>query len=100
MPSRIPFSSPNDRLLSSRRGSGKLESGPARPCRTSKLFRFCSRGDMYWLPDVDAWSSSMGERGGELKTPGGNGRGPRRITFSRLCSWACWWRMVCLSVDI
>ena len=38
--------------------------------------------------------------GGELKMPGGRGRGPRRTVFSRAASWACWWRMLCFRVDI
>lgn len=40
MPSRIsptPFSSPKDAARCSRRGKGKLDSGPARLCNTSKL---------------------------------------------------------------
>ena len=38
--------------------------------------------------------------GGELKMPGGSGRGPRRMLFSSWVSWACCWRMLCFSVDI
>lgn len=45
--------------------------------------------------DADAEDGSMSVSGSE--TPR---RGPRRMMFSRLCSWACWCLMVCFSVDI
>ena len=45
-------------------------------------------------------SSSAGECGGEAKMPGGYGRGPRRMVFSSAVSWACWWRMLCLRVEM
>ena len=113
MPSRIPSSSPNDDDRWSRRGSGRLESGPARFCRASKLVRLrdfvvaLERGEL--VPDdadgigaeyTDISSSSSDSSGGELNTPAGSGRGPRSSEFSRLCSCACCCRIVCLSVDI
>lgn len=101
IPSRIPFSSPNDDRRSSRRGSGRLDSGPARPWRTSKLLRCCNLGVKdEECPGEEFRSRSVGERGGEFKSPGGSGRGPRSIVLSRVCSWACWCRIECLSVDI
>lgn len=32
--------------------------------------------------------------------PGGYGRGPRRTIFSKLCNWACCWRIECLKVEM
>lgn len=45
-------------------------------------------------------SNSSVKNGGELSIPGGNGRGPRKMVFSRVCSCACWCLMVCFKVDI
>ena len=45
-------------------------------------------------------SSSAGECGGEAKMPGGYGRGPRRMVLSSAVSWAGWWRMLCLRVEM
>lgn len=118
MPSLIPFSSPNEprRPLLFGLGSGRLLSGPARPERTSYEDRRCNfkegepgKCELEALdgvcacdrPDESGGSSrSLRAIGGELKTPGGRGRGPRKIVFSRLCSCACCCRIVCFSVDI
>lgn len=37
---------------------------------------------------------------GEGMIPAGYGRGPRRTMFSKLWSWACWWRIECFNVEI
>lgn len=87
MPSRISFSSPNEGPRS-RLGRGRLESGPAIPCRTSKLERFWMRGvkdDGGGGPS----SKSDGVMGGESRMPGGRGRGPRRMELRRVLSCAC-----------
>ena len=108
MPSRIPFSSPNDMLL--RLGSGKLESGPARPCNASNEERratLMACGVPVPEPESEPeegdeakGSRSVREREGELRIPGGYGRGPRRMVFSSVASWACWCRILCLRVEM
>ena len=103
MPSRIPFSSPNDMLL--RFGSGKPESGPARPWSASYELRLASLTARGVEPELDEedganGSRSTNERDGELMMPGGYGRGPRRMVFSSAVSWACWWRILCLRVEM
>lgn len=45
-------------------------------------------------------SRSIGMSGGEFMMPGGSGRGPRSMVFSRLWSCACCCRILCFSVDI
>jgi hypothetical protein len=118
-PSRIPPSC----LILSLLGSGKLESG-AILCKISKLERllidFDSRlddgddGVCPWCVKEEGAADSLGVRStvdvfGEWRvedededgmTSGGYGRGPRRTMFSRLCSCACCWRMVCFNVEI
>jgi hypothetical protein len=76
------------------------------PCKISKLDSlFILAG----VELVDAWDacpygccvlgvSNSGES--DPMMPGGSGRGPERMIFSRVCSWACWCLMECLSVDI
>lgn len=116
------ISSPSDGERPFGFGTGSFESGPARLDRTSKLERrraaFTSDlkgeelplapGDVNEVNDVydeggDVLfmvSSSSDIADGELSMPGGNGRGPRRIVFSRLYNWACWCLIVCFKVDI
>ena len=80
------------------RGNGRLLSGPASPDNTSYEDRRWILIDWLVLPvegvcecerpeDGDgSLSRSSGDIGGELRMPGGRGRGPRRRLFSRLCS--------------
>lgn len=98
-PSLIPPSFIDGVPAPSRLGRGKFDSGPAIPCRTSKLDRRCILVGVCGGGDIISGRSS-GECGGEDMIPGGNGRGPRRMTFSRVCSWACCCLIECLSVDI
>ena len=91
----IPSSNPPPETFLCRegslRGSGKLDSGPASPCRCSRLLRLFI---LLMLPvmlndgggsDVSEWKDdSVGEEGGELIIPGGSGRGPRKTTVSKL----------------
>ena len=108
IPSRIPFSSPNDMLL--RLGSGKPESGPARPCSASnELRRATLIACGVPAPELESereggdgakGSRSVKDMEGELRMPGGYGRGPRRMVFSSAVSWACWCRMLCLRVEM
>lgn len=92
-------------------GTGSFESGPAKFDNTSKLDRRLAFKSGV-LPFVTAdgkdegggdefmGSNSSDKKGGELRIPGGNGRGPRKMVFSRLCSCACWCLIVCFKVDI
>jgi hypothetical protein len=77
-------------------GKGKLESGPASPCKISLLDRFDSdrRGDIVLLVVLlllllvllGVSDNSMGDCGGEFIVPGGIGLGPRSTMLSRFCS--------------
>jgi hypothetical protein len=89
-------------------GSGRPDSGPASPCRRSRLFRlfmwFMLGGDSD-RSEVryggEGWKNeSVGDGGGELIIPGGNGRGPRSTIVSRLWSCAVCWRIECRRLDI
>lgn len=77
------------------RGSGKLESGPASPCKCSQLLRLFillmllvnmdgGGGNDMSLLRLEWKEDSVGEEGGEVIIPGGSGRGPRRTIDSKL----------------
>src|SRR5260221_14558422 len=88
----------------SRRGKGRLESGPARLWRMSKLDRRFT-----FAFGVDGGRSDGGGSGRGRGDGGGEGeglmdmdidtRGGRWSRFSRAWNWACWWGMLCFNVE-